>query len=960
MAPGKCRRINDSLANTVNIMTFDNDNNLVEFEDSGTGRDYWTYAKAQVHNMWEFLSYQQQGLFNSSGHGMAFSDVPIYNPDDPDNDDWNDEPVSIPVGDEGSMNSNAGGEYGFHTFLSSLLEDAPRYQAWGALEAQDEEDCEGEEWEILSIDFYEYKPQKVRQVWGALTTNETLTNFGLLGGSPNNPTISFPFRFLESFRQIHHVCPRYSISGLSCMLTNTHGHFPMPQLEQQLRIAFDAYLSILREVQRRVDGALGRDSHTHFIRNVCPPCTYQLENEVPLNPSILMAMDRNNSLKLVDTSKRHGRARLDTRRIDHPRWLTAEYVDQYQDEVANAHGKNTPEAQPTPCDGPQVDDENIMWLNDEELDDLAGTISPCVERWKAAGPESSKKMFSFFSISGIFLSVCHHGHVLVICDMHRSGELMKYPLAVVKALMDRYGKDLVLGYDIMCAFYCTLLRSAKLWNQVVAFWLKGVVPAFHGHAHNRKCQVNWHPMYTNGVGLEDFKECEWTFSQSNHLASTTCLATEYHCHQALMEFFDLHDRDKHMASGNFIYQNYRQALAKITAEEALFHELCKKCGVTENDCKQFLQDEIAHFSQEHKESLELTVKLDYVELLQRLTRTNAQRNSKVPAKQLQSLHTCSCTALKRYKLVLEEVLVFENKHDYYQRWNPTDKEYQETVLAMRGRNYHRALERLERLVVQRLLELTKLNMSGVRYKQRKKITQALRARAKAIQKALDEYNEAALTMEPSRPQLEWKDILDMVSLADFDLLKDTHLDLTHVPWAQPHHRECMRMYFRLMHARKEITRLNVEMRRLITSMIDEYADHYHACQQLEWVGYFRLAEEIRERMRVMVEIDGHIVIRLVQTSELPGFSGTLLPGHRHNRDPHITDSADLPAWAIHVLGLTRTDAPGSYTTSAPSSETFSDVLPVLEGETLDTEGLLNYFEGLDLQSFKQSTDNLVI
>ncbi|KAK1218219.1 hypothetical protein PQX77_019103 [Marasmius sp. AFHP31] len=1020
MPPGKRRRNNNSLADTVNIWTFDDDDKLVEFEDAGEGRDYWTFAKAQVCNMWELLSYQRQGLFNSSSHGVAFSDVPIYNPDDPDDDDWNDVHFEIPVGDEGTMNSNAGGEYGFHTFLNSLLEDAPRhidlrerhyqtqdqndswerqlpllvdaylrFQAWGPLEAEDDEFCEGEEWEIMSIDFFDHKTRKIRHVQGALTANETLTNYGLLGGSPDDPTVSFPFRFLESFRQINHVCPRYSIAGLSRTLTNTHGRFPNPHLEQQLRIAYDAYLSIQREVQKRVGEALGCDSHNHFIHNVCPPCTYQLENELPLNPSILMAMDGNNSLKLVDTSKRVGRERLDTRRIDHPRWLTADFVDEYQDGVVNARRKTTTEPQPIACDGPQVDDdENLTWLNDEELDDLAGTINPCVERWKAAGPDASKKMFSFFSISGIFLSVCRHGHVLVICDMRRSGELMKYPLAVVKALLDRYGKDLGLGYDIMCAFYRTLLRSTKLRDQVVALRLKGVVPAFHGHAHNRKCQVHWHPLYTKGVGLEDFEECERTFLQSNHLASTTRLTTTFHRHQALMEYFDLHDRDKHTASDNFIYQNYRQALAKIGAEEALFRELCTKCGVIEDDCKHFLQDEIEHFSKEHKDSPELTVKLDYVEMLQRLTRTktasdeahakyqSAQCNPKVPAKQLQSLHTRSRTALERYKLVLEEVLVFEDEHNHYRRWSPTDQEYQETVLAMRGRNYRRALERLERLVVQRLLELTKLNMSGVGYKQREKITQALRARAKAIQKALDEYNEAAVTMEPSRPRLEWKDILDMVSLADFDLLKDTHLDLTHVPWAQPHHRECVRMYFGLTRAREEITRLNIEICRLITFMLDEHADHYHAVRQLEQAGNYRLAEEVLERMRVMVEIDGHVAIRLVQTSELAGFSGTsamfllpvpskrlkgsLLLGCRHNRDPRITDTAKLPAWATVVLGLTRTDDAGTYTTSTTSSKSFSDILPAFEGEGLDPEGLLDYFEGLGLQGSRHSIDSLVV
>jgi hypothetical protein len=46
-----------------------------------------------------------------------------------------------------------------------------------------------------------------------------------------------------------------------------------------------------------------------------------------------------------------------------------------------------------------------------------------VERWKNAGPEARKKMFALFAIAGIFVSVRRHGHVLVMCDMIRSGEL---------------------------------------------------------------------------------------------------------------------------------------------------------------------------------------------------------------------------------------------------------------------------------------------------------------------------------------------------------------------------------------------------------------------------------------------------------------------------------------------------------------------------------------------------------
>jgi len=45
--------------------------------------------------------------------------------------------------------------------------------------------------------------------------------------------------------------------------------------------------------------------------------------------------------------------------------------------------------------------------------------------WHSAGPEARKKMFALFAIAGIFIVVfVHHGHLLVICDMIHSGELL--------------------------------------------------------------------------------------------------------------------------------------------------------------------------------------------------------------------------------------------------------------------------------------------------------------------------------------------------------------------------------------------------------------------------------------------------------------------------------------------------------------------------------------------------------
>jgi hypothetical protein len=125
---------------------------------------------------------------------------------------------------------------------------------------------------------------------------------------------------------------------------------------------------------------------------------------------------------------------------------------------------------------------------------------------------------------------------------------MKYPLAIVDHMLDLYGSDVGLGYDIICTFIKTLTKSS-LGKKVVGLQLHGVVPAFHGHTYNCACQICWHPLYVEGTGLEDFEECEQTFSKLNKLAGVTCLATLFHRHQQIDEHFMFHDDDKHASSG---------------------------------------------------------------------------------------------------------------------------------------------------------------------------------------------------------------------------------------------------------------------------------------------------------------------------------------------------------------------------------------------------------------------------
>lgn len=151
--------------------------------------------------------------------------------------------------------------------------------------------------------------------------------------------------------------------------------------------------------------------------------------------------------------------------------------------------------------------DDIGWLNVGDNGELADSVNICIERWRNAGIEAHKKMFVLFAIAGIFLVVCRHGHVLFVCDMIRSRELIKYLFALVNKLINTYGPDLGLAYDIACGFEKSI-RKSSLGAKVAQYRLRGIVPAFHGHAHNCGCQVHWHPMYIRGTGIEDFEECE--------------------------------------------------------------------------------------------------------------------------------------------------------------------------------------------------------------------------------------------------------------------------------------------------------------------------------------------------------------------------------------------------------------------------------------------------------------------
>lgn len=205
---------------------------------------------------------------------------------------------------------------------------------------------------------------------------------------------------------------------------------------------------------------------------------------------------------------------------------------------------------------------------------------------------------------------------------------MKYPLATIHRLMEVYQRPFIYGYDIKCMFDKIISRSS-LSSTVHQLGVDGVVNGFHGHAHNRLCQVQHHCKYKVGAGKEDFKTCERTFSESNAVAPEIRNASEFHRHQVLDEHFRFSKLDKYaslstlfyfvqfyfinsqLLLGTFIYHNYVQALDSIRTNE----DFLRQFPMSPEDFEADLSDERRYLRTAASKRKEDSVEIDYVKAL---------------------------------------------------------------------------------------------------------------------------------------------------------------------------------------------------------------------------------------------------------------------------------------------------------------------------------------------------------
>ncbi|KAG9023451.1 hypothetical protein FRB95_013070 [Tulasnella sp. JGI-2019a] len=354
--------------------------------------------------------------------------------------------------------------------------------------------------EVNTVSMHWHQPNLQIPYQGDTYLNTTLICHGLLSSAPVSPSMAVSLHTLEAHHLYHLVHPSLSIQLLTKVLCLSHQQPYHPHLCHGLSDAFDIYLSILQLVDSKVQLALLHNMPDWQLMHACLPCMYKLEEEDQLDYSLLFAIDSGSSLKwFADSSLVPSRKK--TTRKKRKRGEDTRNDDDDADAEMEMKGGLGPTA---------VDTLSI----DATLLTLEGIILGCMERWKANAPDEKKGMFSCYDESGIFISVCQHGHILVVADMVQSGELAKYPLAILAKLQAIFPGSKLGAYDIGCAAAGTVERSSIRLSMNLHF----VIPAMHGYAHNRACQLNHHPNYTAGTGLEDFEMCKRTFASSNGCA----------------------------------------------------------------------------------------------------------------------------------------------------------------------------------------------------------------------------------------------------------------------------------------------------------------------------------------------------------------------------------------------------------------------------------------------------------
>lgn len=160
----------------------------------------------------------------------------------------------------------------------------------------------------------------------------------------------------------------------------------------------------------------------------------------------------------------------------------------------------------------------------------------------------------------------------------------------------------------------------------------------------------------------------------------------------------------------------------------------------------------------------------------------------------------------------------------------------------------------------------------VGYKLRQHINKALQRRSEAVRKAIARYNTQAAALNPPRPKISWKEVVEYSFLGEFDLLRLSCTDIRSDDWAKPAYREATVKFFKLCRAREELIRIEVEVRRLRTAIHDEEREVRDVVNQLADTDP-NLGTELQRQHRHRAGVNAIHIHRLDKIEASAGYTG---------------------------------------------------------------------------------------
>jgi hypothetical protein len=169
------------------------------------------------------------------------------------------------------------------------------------------------------------------------------------------------------------------------------------------------------------------------------------------------------------------------------------------------------------------------------------------------------------------------------------------------------------------------------------------------------------------------------------------------------------------------------------------------------------------------------------------------------------------------------------------------------------------------------------------YKLRKHIAQALSRCCVAIRHAISRYNDLVPLQKPPRPFLEYSAVVNYCTFSKFEILKHSDHDVLSKEWATLANRQAANKYFKIVRAKEEIHRCNIEV-----AYVQAWVDGEDMVMSRAVADYEGSDPAFAAHLKVLQirhhHVNDHLHSCLEQIYKLPGYSGP----------PHVAASSASP------------------------------------------------------------------